>query len=190
MSYLGSPRIHLFGKFFADPSTTNNDLANYALKPPLDLSWNPNGSAFFRFLDCRIGSAVRGDGKVLDPGAGDPIARATVSAPQSPPTKVAKIVDLDPDQQSITQLFGVAVTVAMPGDKAGSPERWPSPSCATFGSSKLRSRFYRRRRRGQRHLGIGPDRSRMVGARSLGAAQGSPRRQPRASLDQIQLRRL
>ena len=115
MSYLGTPRIHFFGKYFANPSTINNNLSNYDLKPPLILSWNPEGSAFFRFLECRVSSAVRGDGTVLSAGAGDPITQATVTTPQNPPRKVAKIVDLDPDQQSITQLFGVVVTLALPG---------------------------------------------------------------------------
>jgi hypothetical protein len=115
MSYLDAPRIHFFGKYFANPSTINNNLSNYNLKPPLILSWNPDGSAFFRFLECRVSSAVRGDGTVLSSGAGDPITQATVTTPQKPPTKVAKIVDLDPDQQSITQLFGVVFTLALPG---------------------------------------------------------------------------
>ena len=110
MSYLDAPRIHFFGKYFANPSTINNDLSNYSLKPPLDLSWNPDGSAFFRFVDCVVSGAVGNDGTALSSGAGDPITKATVTTPQSPPTKVAKIVDLDPDQQSITQLFGVVVT--------------------------------------------------------------------------------
>jgi hypothetical protein len=115
MSYLDTPRIHFFGKYFANPSTINNDLSNYALKPPLRLSWNPDGSAFFRFVDCHVTSAMENDGKVLPAGAGDPITQATVTTPQNPPTKVAKIVDLDPDQQSITQLFGLTVTLALPG---------------------------------------------------------------------------
>jgi hypothetical protein len=38
MSYLDSPRIHFFSGYFADPSTINNNLTNYDLKPPLDLS--------------------------------------------------------------------------------------------------------------------------------------------------------
>jgi hypothetical protein len=119
MSYLDAPRIHFFGKFFADPSTINNTLSNYSLKPPLVPGWNPDGSAFFRFLDCKVSSAVGRDGQVLGAGAGDPITQATVATPQSPPTKVAKIVDLDPDQQSITQLYGVVVTVALPGGRGG-----------------------------------------------------------------------
>ena len=115
MSYLDTPRLHFFGKFFANPSTINNTLKNFDLRPPLNLSWNPDGSAFFHFLDCHVSKAVGSDGTVLSAGAGDPITQATVTTPQSPPTKVAKIVDLDPDQQSITQLFGVVVTVALPG---------------------------------------------------------------------------
>ena len=115
MSYLDPPRIHFFGKYFANPSTINNTLSNFSLQPPLNLSWNPDGSAFFRFLDCQVTKAVGSDGTVLPAGASDPITQATVTTPQNPPTKVAKIVDLDPDQQSITQLFGVVVTLALPG---------------------------------------------------------------------------
>jgi hypothetical protein len=79
MSYLDEPRIHFFGKYFADPSTINNDLGNYDLKPPLDLSWNPDGSAFFRFMDCAVGSVVGVDGDGATEGAGDPITRETSS---------------------------------------------------------------------------------------------------------------
>jgi hypothetical protein len=117
MSYLDSPRIHFFGKFFANPSTINNELGNYALEPPLDVSWNPEGAALFRFLDCRVSSVVDADGSPLGAGAGDPISEATVSATLSPPQLVAKIVDLDPDQQSITQLYGIVVTLALPGGR-------------------------------------------------------------------------
>ena len=56
---------------------------------------------------------------MVSPGAGDPITQATVTTPHSPPTKVAKIVDLDPDQQSITQLFGVVITLALPSGQGG-----------------------------------------------------------------------
>ena len=119
MSYLDVPRIHFFGTFFANPSTINNTLTNYNLQPPLQLAWNPNGSAFFQFLNTRVSSVVGPDGKVLPTGSGDPITQAMVATPLSPQTKVAKIVDLDPDQQSITQLFGVVVTIALPGGQGG-----------------------------------------------------------------------
>lgn len=33
MSYLDTPRIHFFGKCFAYPSTINNTMRNYDLKP-------------------------------------------------------------------------------------------------------------------------------------------------------------
>src|SRR5689334_19403267 len=99
VSYLDAPRIHFFGGFFANPSTINNDLGNFDLKAPLDVSWNPEGAALFRFLDCRVRSAVCADGTILAAVAGDPIAQATVSTALSPPQVVAKIVDLDPDQQ-------------------------------------------------------------------------------------------
>src|SRR5262245_12400113 len=105
MSYLDAPRIHFFGGYFANPSTINNNLTNYDLKPPLDLSWNPDGSAFFRFRGCAVSSAVGHGGAVSAEDAVDPIIRATVTTPQAPQPKLAKIVDLDPDQQTITQLY-------------------------------------------------------------------------------------
>jgi hypothetical protein len=117
MSYLDAPRVHFFGTFFANPSTINNDLDNFALKPPLDVSWNPEGAALFRFLDCRVSSVVSADGTSLAAAAGDPIAQGTVSTALSPPQVVAKIVDLDPDQQSITQFYGIVVTLALPGGR-------------------------------------------------------------------------
>jgi hypothetical protein len=115
MCYLDSPRLHFSGRFFADPSTINNTLENYELKPPLDLSWNPEGSAFFRIMEGRVGSVVGEDGTVLAPGASDPIIGASVSTVQAPQPLVAKIVDLDPDQQTITQLYGVVVVLTLPG---------------------------------------------------------------------------
>jgi len=39
MSYLDAPRLHFFGKYFANPSTINNQLSNFDLKPP----WIKNG---------------------------------------------------------------------------------------------------------------------------------------------------
>src|SRR5690242_11387170 len=99
MSYLDLPRLSFSGTFFADP--------------PGYESWNPGGSAFFRFVNCRITGAVGPDGAPAAPGSGDPVLGAEVATPQQPPTRVAKIVDLDPDQQSITQLVGVVVTVTL-----------------------------------------------------------------------------
>ena len=188
MSYLDAPRIHFFGKYFANPSTINNNLSNYALKPPLILSWNPDGSAFFRFVDCHVSRAVGSDGNVPAAGAGDPIVQATVTTPQAPPTKVGKIVDLDPDQQSITQLFGVVVTLALPGGQAQSPARWPWPSCVTFGSSESRS--VRCRRRCKRNLAVRPDRPPVVRSGPFGVPKESLQYQSRAALNQIQLRRV
>jgi hypothetical protein len=115
MSYLDPPRIHFSGEYFANRSTINNTLSNYDPKPPLALAWNPNGSAFFYFLDCTVSNEIGSDGKVRTAGTSDPIAQATVTTQQSAQPKFAKIVDLDRDQQSITQLYGVVVTVELPG---------------------------------------------------------------------------
>jgi hypothetical protein len=67
MSYLDAPRIHFFGKYFANPSTINDTLSHCDLMPPLDPSWNPNGSAFFDFLDCKVTSAVGVARQGVDP---------------------------------------------------------------------------------------------------------------------------
>src|SRR4051812_28143237 len=95
MSYLDTPRVHFLGAFFAEPSTINNDPSNDSLPPPLDLSRNPDGPAFFRFLDCAASSVVGPDGAVSLPDGGDPLARATVSTVEAPLPRVAKIVDLN-----------------------------------------------------------------------------------------------
>ena len=123
MSYLDLPRLYFFGNFFTDPSTINNESGNYDpsvvyqdtdQNAPGYVSWNPDGSAFFRFMNCKITGAVGADGAVLA-GGGDPILGAAVETPQNPQTRVAKIVDLDTDQQGITQLVGVVVSITMPG---------------------------------------------------------------------------
>jgi hypothetical protein len=106
MSYLESPRLHFAGRFQAAVSTVNNDPANY-LGPVQDGGWNPEGSGSWRVKDCRITglrSGHRGapagpdplaDGRVLD--AGDRVS--------------AKIVDLDPEQQLVSQIWGLRVQV-------------------------------------------------------------------------------
>jgi hypothetical protein len=65
MSYVDAPRIHFFGRYFANPSTINRTLSNDDLRPPLVLAWNPGGSASFYFRDCKVSSAV---------GLGGPVA--------------------------------------------------------------------------------------------------------------------
>lgn len=117
MSYLDPPRLHLFGRFFANPSTINNVTNNYdpsqvlnnsAGGAPGAVGWNPPGIALFR-VDVAVQSALGADGGALGPG--DALAGARLQSTGKPNN--AKIVDLDPDQQNISQVFGLHVELTL-----------------------------------------------------------------------------
>jgi hypothetical protein len=115
MSYLDGPRIAFTGRFFGDVSTVNNDDASFQPSPqppnpPPGLNWNPGGSATFDFLNCRV---VGGEGASGAPMSVDDPARglAIVGAADR---SSAKLVDLDPDWQRSSQLWGLAVRLVDP----------------------------------------------------------------------------
>jgi hypothetical protein len=103
MSYLDQPRINFTGRFYTNVSTINNDLANYDPNAPVsDPGWNPNGIAFFKFDSCIVtGVQAPGDNSGL---MGASLISQTKPAP-------GKLVDLDPDQQSLSQVIGVALNL-------------------------------------------------------------------------------
>ncbi|HXI25675.1 MAG TPA: cupin domain-containing protein [Pyrinomonadaceae bacterium] len=103
MSYLDQPRINFTGRFFTNVSTINNDLTNYNPNSPVsDPGWNPNGVALFKFDSCTVtGVQAPGDHSGL---IGAPLVSQTKPAP-------GKLVDLDPDQQSLSQVIGVALNL-------------------------------------------------------------------------------
>ena len=121
MSYLGLPRLVFSGRFQTDPSTVNNDpehfntdrfRSNYqevSTASQMNGWWNPGGTAAFRFFQCKVVRAVYRDGTdCVDPSA-DPIVGAAV---RNAGARVeGKIVDLDPEQQGCSQLWGLAVRV-------------------------------------------------------------------------------
>lgn len=108
MSYLDVPRIHFFGRFYADPSTINNYDENFATDNPSPL-WNPSGTHFFRFQNCAV-SSVRGlDGNLLLHPEEDAIIGMPVRSAEE--QGVAKLVDLDTDQQGISAVFGHRITL-------------------------------------------------------------------------------
>lgn len=137
MSYLQYPRLHFSGKFQANPSTINNTPNNYnpntfylpqtaeqnaVTKANLDAStnpeqlqnvelfWNPKGNGVFNFIDCSVTKVVYADGSETTSAADDPIIGQSVAAVYSntPP----KIVDLDPMQQNVSEIWGLSVQVA------------------------------------------------------------------------------
>lgn len=111
MSYLDGPRITFAGRFLGDVPTINNDPA--AFEPPpttTNPAWNPDGGGTFDFLGCHI------DGGETAPGTsvpeGDPaLGLAVVGAADR---SSAKLVDLDPDWQSSSQIWGLTVRVVDP----------------------------------------------------------------------------
>src|SRR5882724_2369870 len=114
MSYLNPLRMHFAGKFQAGPSTVNNDtthfnnatfLPEYQKRP--NGWWNPDGDADWRFIGCQVTAAFLGDGKPVP--AGDPFLSCIVA--DSDTTVAAKIVDLDPQQQLVSQVWGLQVRI-------------------------------------------------------------------------------
>ena len=134
MSYLDIPRISFNGTFSTNPSTINNFPSNYYAfvepdnfknKPPTAFrnpanfppgvpangpSWNATGLAQFSFSGT-VRGYVNANGQAIN--TGDSLIGATVTTIPDPQSlfagSQAKIVDLDPDQQVLTQLFGVVV---------------------------------------------------------------------------------
>lgn len=111
MSYLDSPRLHFKGWFQADVSTINNDVRFYqnaSFVPEYQQlnqngSWNPEGTGVFRFVDCAItGAALDGQAVTVDPVLGASLQNASQRAP-------GKLVDLDPQQQMVSQIWGLQV---------------------------------------------------------------------------------
>src|SRR5690349_14866822 len=123
MSYLDSPRIHFRGWFQADVSTINNDVRffqNASFVPDyqqLDTngSWNPRGTAVFRILDCSVTGGFL-NGRALTTLQDDSVIGLTLqNAVDRAP---GKLVDLDPQQQMVSMIFGMQVRLAGPHAEA------------------------------------------------------------------------
>lgn len=127
MSYLSTLRLHVAGRFFSDPSTVNNHPGHYD-NAAFDRArywrrgsggsvnhgwWNPEGANRFRLLDVQVTSAVGADGVSLAPG-GDPVLSLSLVSRDG--RSAAKMVDLDPDQQLVSMIFGLTVALT---DSAG-----------------------------------------------------------------------
>ncbi|MDX1502187.1 MAG: hypothetical protein R3325_07475 [Thermoanaerobaculia bacterium] len=133
MSYLTVPRVHWAGQFLASPSTINNRESNYRTAPPPQFPayptyppsvppgaavlWNPMGVALFQ-LDgrnvngtdlpgCTVQSVMPASGALVSSPDADALVGASIQSSNQPSS--AKIVDLDPEQQLATQLFGLQI---------------------------------------------------------------------------------
>jgi hypothetical protein len=124
MSYLNALRLHFSGQFQANVSTVNNDpghfdngafLPSYQdmqgpnMQPPN--GWfNPQGDAAFRLLGCTITTAWTPSGQV---GSSDPVLGYIIA--DSDDRVPAKLVDLDPEQQMVSTIWGLKVRIADAG---------------------------------------------------------------------------
>ena len=121
MSYLDTPRLHFAGTFTADPSTINNDINNYNPKNwnDLDVSWNPYGSHQWT-VQCVVSGFVDQNGKFYGAKSTDPLMGASVTSISGSSGASAKLVDLDPDQQGRTRLYGFNIQIAAAGSTGSS----------------------------------------------------------------------
>ncbi|MCI0489674.1 MAG: hypothetical protein L0229_24055, partial [Blastocatellia bacterium] len=112
MSYLDVPRLHFSGVFRANPSTINNTPPNYnpRIKNPVE-SWNPDGAHQWQFQNCTVKAVVYSDGTALETSGSDPIISAAVQSTNQP--YPAKLVDLDPDQQMVSEIWGLQIKIAV-----------------------------------------------------------------------------
>lgn len=127
MSYLDLPRITFAGLFQADVNTVNNDVRNYdsrVFEPRLQTPqrtaegrteyngwWNPDGSNAFRLLQCTVTGAVDERGA---PAAGDPALTITIDAQRD--RTAAKIIDLDPQFQMASCIWGMRLFLSLGGE--------------------------------------------------------------------------
>lgn len=120
MSYLNPLRLHFAGQFQANISTVNNDPAHFdnagfkaSYQQMQDSSgyngwFNPVGDANFRLLGCKVTSAWTSAGQVA-PGTDPVLGLAVADSDRSVP---AKLVDLDPEQQLASEIWGLQVRIA------------------------------------------------------------------------------
>lgn len=118
MSYLHPVRLHFSGRFRADVSTVNNDpqhFDNAHFTPDFQLPgqgatngwWQPAGTGAWRLLDCQVTRACHADGSAASSRAEDIAVGLAVR--EAGDRSSAKMADLDPDQQGVSMIFGLAV---------------------------------------------------------------------------------
>ena len=105
MSYIFSPRLSFIGRFLSDVSTRNNIDSNYRPGTTVTDLWNASGGAAFELLDCRVVP----DSGIPQP---DPASRYVVTGAIDRTS--GKMVDLDPDWQGSSELWGLTLRIIDP----------------------------------------------------------------------------
>jgi hypothetical protein len=114
MSYLNGPRLHFAGRFRVDVSTVNNYVTHFRNPDdPNDPGWNPRGSGSWRLSNCVVKRAVYADGSLAQTAAEDPVIGLPLGQIDS-----AVLVDLDPEQQMVSQIWGLQLQLSKPGTGA------------------------------------------------------------------------
>ena len=110
------PRIHFVGRFRADVATDNNEDINYLYSSLNDSllkrGWNPIGTNTWAMIDCVITSAVYNvNGETVT--VTNPEDDGVIGLPliNNPERAFAKIVDVDPDQQLSSTIYGMDLGV-------------------------------------------------------------------------------
>lgn len=112
MSYLDLPRLCFAGKFSADPSTVNNTPQNYDPRVTApNPGWNPGGTGQWQFIDCTVQAVYYSDGTFCSSPDEDPIIGAAFMGANQ--RQIAKIVDLDPEQQMVSEIWGQTVQLGL-----------------------------------------------------------------------------
>src|SRR5262249_25454474 len=110
---------------------TANFQPNYALaqgpdgfsNPPnpghQDGWWNPKGTGAWRFFNCTVNSVTYRDGSVSNANSPspDPVMGLPINA--SADRVEGKLVDLDPEQQMVSEIWGFRVMVGSPQTAIG-----------------------------------------------------------------------
>ena len=118
MSYLDLPHFHLLGRFYANPPTINNQALNYdpatalVLQPrtvPGSVSWDPRGIGVYR-MSGTVQTVLGADGSTV---ADDGLAHATLASTDAP--VAAKLVNLDPQQQNTSAVYGMELSLTLAG---------------------------------------------------------------------------
>jgi hypothetical protein len=114
MSYLFARRLTFAGQFQVDVSTVNNDPEHFdsatfqpnyePLTTPNSANgwWNTRGTGAWRFFGCKLQQVCYRDGSTSDDPNVDPVIGAAINGTD---VRVeGKLVDLDPEQQMVSEI--------------------------------------------------------------------------------------
>lgn len=136
------PRLFFSGKYYTDPSTINNNVKHYDVdkfRPSLQLPddgindngyWHPDGTATFAFVDCIVDNVSSDTTFASLPSGFTHSTNGAINTSDSiigrpvvyNQRKVyGKISDLDPQMQTVSELFGVRVEIGSHEDGPDGP---------------------------------------------------------------------